>query len=271
MYAQLSPYAPGSDKGKAAILMPTVLHYKVDVERSAGRIFNTPELWSAWCSVVRRHCGLPDRDPIPGDLERGITLAAGKEWERLGLDKPHDYFAGTASYFHSTVALDMVSNLRGGKARHGHCRRGRVSPEYMAWQNMKARCKYAYYRGYENYGGRGIGIAPKFLVFEEFLAEVGYRPSPQHSLDRIDNDGYYAPGNVRWVLRSDQNKNRRPASEWPSTKRKAAAKAATRPATPLTRSEQLAFDFMNADNVAEEDCADIQHRAVQVTGEDASI
>lgn len=89
------------------------------------------------------------------------------------------------------------------------------TPEYAAWVNMRRRCSDTSSRHYKNYGGRGIRVFPKWEVsFEEFFKEVGLRPTPAHELDRIDNDGNYEPGNVRWLLRAENQLNRRPKAWW---------------------------------------------------------
>lgn len=90
---------------------------------------------------------------------------------------------------------------------HGMSRLGKVQPEYHAYQHAKDRCGNPKNKAFNDYGGRGI----KFLFpsFEKFFEELGVRPKSR-SLDRIDNNGHYAPGNVRWATRSQQNKNRRP-------------------------------------------------------------
>lgn len=84
-----------------------------------------------------------------------------------------------------------------------------ASPEYNSYLNAQSRCENKGNAGYLNYGGRGIEF--RFRSFEEFIAEVGPRPAPKksYSLDRIDNDGHYEPGNVRWATRKEQNANRR--------------------------------------------------------------
>jgi hypothetical protein len=83
-------------------------------------------------------------------------------------------------------------------------------PEYGVWYMMKQRCLNPTDRSYANYGGRGITVAPEWINnFAVFLADVGRRPDPSYSLDRIDNDGIYEPGNVRWTTRREQMNNKR--------------------------------------------------------------
>jgi hypothetical protein len=75
---------------------------------------------------------------------------------------------------------------------------------------MIQRCTNPNEAGYKNYGGRGIRVCDAWLSsFEAFYAHVGPKLSPKLSLDRIDNDGNYEPGNVRWATRSEQRMNRR--------------------------------------------------------------
>jgi hypothetical protein len=84
----------------------------------------------------------------------------------------------------------------------------RRSSEYKAWDSMKQRCNNYNHPAYKNYGGRGIKVSPEFDTFEGFLSEVGRKPGPEYTLDRINNDGNYEPGNVRWATRITQNQNR---------------------------------------------------------------
>jgi len=82
--------------------------------------------------------------------------------------------------------------------------------EYWIWAGMKSRCGNSKNPNYPNYGGRGIRVCDKWNAdFMAFLNDVGPRPSPGHSLDRIDNDLGYQPGNVKWATRSEQQNNRR--------------------------------------------------------------
>jgi hypothetical protein len=81
-------------------------------------------------------------------------------------------------------------------------------PEYTAYYSAKGRCNNVKDESYPDYGGRGIKF--NFVSFEEFLRELGLRPSSNHSLDRINNDGNYEIGNVRWATAKEQLYNRRP-------------------------------------------------------------
>lgn len=96
---------------------------------------------------------------------------------------------------------------------HGHrCGPdGKRSPTYISWLSMKARCLYESHPFFEDYGGRGVQIHPRWLGaggFEHFLEDMGERPDDL-SLDRIDTNGHYEPGNCRWASIDVQRWNRR--------------------------------------------------------------
>jgi hypothetical protein len=80
---------------------------------------------------------------------------------------------------------------------------------YRVWTGIKQRCNNPKTPRYHDYGGRGITIHPSFNSFEAFYAEVGNPPTFGHTLDRVDNDRGYEPGNLRWATRQEQSLNRR--------------------------------------------------------------
>lgn len=86
-----------------------------------------------------------------------------------------------------------------------------LRPTHRAWAAMKGRCLYPCTNGYHNYGGRGITVCAEWMAsFEAFHAHIGTKPGSAYSVDRIDVDGNYEPGNVRWATASEQAQNKRP-------------------------------------------------------------
>lgn len=89
--------------------------------------------------------------------------------------------------------------------KHG----GSGTPEHRIWKGMHQRCGNPNTIGWKDYGGRGISVCQQWESFPQFLADMGPRPSSSHSLDRIDVNGNYEPGNVRWASTAAQGTNRR--------------------------------------------------------------
>ncbi len=89
---------------------------------------------------------------------------------------------------------------------HGQSR----TPEYSIWIGLRRRCSNPKDKRYPEYGGRGIAVADEWYSdFASFLRDVGPRPTPLHSIDRIDNNDDYRPGNCRWAVKKVQQRNRR--------------------------------------------------------------
>ncbi len=83
------------------------------------------------------------------------------------------------------------------------------TPEFKLWCSMRRRCSDTRDKRYDSYGGRGIKVCDRWQDFQNFLDDMGERPSPHHSIDRIDNDGNYEPGNCRWATDETQRRNKR--------------------------------------------------------------
>lgn len=81
---------------------------------------------------------------------------------------------------------------------------------YKTWLSMRGRCHRPTEKYYSCYGGRGISVCDEWRRdFQAFAAYIGVKPTPVHSIDRIDNNGNYEPGNVKWSTKSEQARNRR--------------------------------------------------------------
>ncbi len=122
------------------------------------------------------------------------------------------------------VVVVAASSLRSLKSRSCGClerelksewhakqdyARNRLRPLYKTWAGIIQRCENPNHAEHTNYGGRGIAMCPEWRAdFRIFEAQVGERPKGM-TLDRIDNDGHYEPGNVRWATRSQQRINQR--------------------------------------------------------------
>lgn len=140
----------------------------------------------------------------------------GRSWMwrcQCSCGRQHDVAGGHLTHGSITsCGCYRVEMARKKLTKHGHGG-GRYpggpgqSPEFRCYQAAKNRCTNPNAEGYDRYGGRGIQF--KFASIDEFMACLGPRPSLRHSIDRIDVNGHYEPGNVRWATAKVQGNNTR--------------------------------------------------------------
>ena len=96
------------------------------------------------------------------------------------------------------------------RTTHGDSKNRQVTTEYRSWEALRKRCLNPNNAAYSHYGGRGIRICERWLEsYTNFLTDMGRKPGPGYSLDRINNDGDYEPSNCRWATPKQQANNRR--------------------------------------------------------------
>lgn len=117
-----------------------------------------------------------------------------------------------------TVRADILKSSRFPSCNQGQCRKGGAvrkhpqrynEPTMLTWRSMMSRCYNPNSSRYESHGNRGITVCDRWHDFNNFLSDMGERPSRNYSLDRINNDGNYTPENCRWATPKQQSRNTR--------------------------------------------------------------
>lgn len=158
-------------------------------------------------------------------MARAYADLTGQRFSRLTVLRFHDRTGGASHIIRWWCRCDcgtelpvQVTYLRGGTQkscgcwrRDKHMTHGRShTPEWNVWCGIIDRCYRQNSTVYDNYGGRGIAVCDLWREsFSNFFADMGTMPSPKHSIDRIDNEGHYEPGNCRWATSSEQMSNQR--------------------------------------------------------------
>jgi len=148
-----------------------------------------------------------------------VTDEVGRDARRKRLVRVHcdcgnertarvDHLIGGRSHSCGCLSSDTTTAMW---TTHGEgSRRKGETAEYRCWAAMIRRCENPNSKGYDRYGGRGITVCRQWREsYATFLADLGRRPSAEHSLDRINVNGNYEPGNCRWATATEQARNRR--------------------------------------------------------------
>lgn len=151
----------------------------------------------------------------PGDQHGRLTAIRFSYWRTSPNGTKHSIW-----WFRCQCGTEKESNaygVQGGKTVSCGCYRRTLhlthgmehTPEYKVWCAMKSRCLRPKDKAYPNYGGRGVMVCDRWLDFANFIADMGRRPPGRMTIERLENDKGYEPGNCKWATYSEQAKNHR--------------------------------------------------------------
>ncbi len=162
-----------------------------------------------------------DTNEYPFTSQEGHTVTGRVIIETPTARKPRKFMYNTICKHCLSETLMDSDQLKGSRAKKScgcnlskdlsHPTHGlRNSPEYAVYYAMRSRCTKPTNKSYENYGGRGIKVCDRWMEsFENFIEDMGQRPTDKHTLEREDNDKGYESTNCKWLIRADQNYNTR--------------------------------------------------------------
>lgn len=175
-------------------------------------------LYRTWSAIMDR-CYNKNSPRYASNGAKGIEVY--KPWHDINNFIADVGLRPSSSHFFSRIDVDgwftpdnchwSTSIPRSNNIQIVHEKSGQSgSAEYSTWKNMRARCNRKTANGYEYYGGRGIKVCDRWQQsFKNFYDDMGKKPSPKHSLDRIDVNGNYTPKNCRWADSQTQGMNKR--------------------------------------------------------------
>ena len=182
---------------------------------------NTTVAWGSRLRIgMKKTCGCvnPRFDDLTGRVFGRLTVES-----QAGI-RSHSAIWNCVCSCGNSVVVDGGSLKSGGTSscgcfrrdanrakwtKHGHSPESGNSPTYRSWAGLVARCTNPNHHDWRYYGGRGITVCDRWRDFSNFLSDMGEKPENKNSIDRINNDGNYEPGNCRWATQLEQVRNSR--------------------------------------------------------------